>query len=106
MVMMLPSTLTTVWVKAVLSTSSANGKHARWWSKVFGTGVKSVSIVYRSGKENANADTLSRIPVDAAPESAVGEGDMQVFAVTASTTIPELLHATPSPMEDVNYYAQ
>ena len=42
-------------VKAVLSTPSANGKHTRWWSKVFGTGVRSASIVYRSGKENANA---------------------------------------------------
>ena len=93
-------------VKAVLSTPSANGKHARWWSKVFGTGVRSVSVVYRSGKENANADALSRNPVDPAPESAIGEGDVQVFAVTASTTIPELLEAAPTPIEDVDYFAR
>ena len=54
-------------VKAVLATPSANGKHARWWSKVYGTGVKSVNIIYRSGNENANADALSRNPVSPPP---------------------------------------
>ena len=27
-------------VKAVLETPSPNGKHARWWTKIFGSGVK------------------------------------------------------------------
>lgn len=43
-------------VKAVLGTPQPNGKHTRWWSKVFGSGIKEVEIVYRPGKENANAD--------------------------------------------------
>ena len=54
-------------VKAVLATPSANGKHARCWSKVYGTGVKNVNIIYRSGKENANADALSWNPVSPPP---------------------------------------
>lgn len=28
-------------VKAVLQTPSANSKHARWWSKIFGSGARS-----------------------------------------------------------------
>ena len=27
-------------VKAVLTNPGSNGKHARWWTKVYGTGVK------------------------------------------------------------------
>jgi len=33
-------------VKAVLGTPSPSGKHARWWLKVFGSGVGQVHIVY------------------------------------------------------------
>lgn len=29
-------------VKAVLETPSPSGKHARWWSKVFGSGVRKI----------------------------------------------------------------
>lgn len=49
-------------VKAILETPSPSGKHARWWTKVFGSGVTCVNIVYRSGKENSNAVALSRNP--------------------------------------------
>ena len=42
-------------VKAVLETPNPSGKHARWWSKVFGSGVRNINIVYRAGKENGNA---------------------------------------------------
>lgn len=31
-------------VKAVLETSNLSGKHARWWTKVHRSGVKSVTI--------------------------------------------------------------
>lgn len=46
-------------VKAVLETPNPSGKHARWWSRVYGKGVKEVKIVYRSGKTYLNADALS-----------------------------------------------
>ena len=45
---------------AVLQTLNPSRKHARWRSLGFDSGVKSVDIVYRSGKYNSNADALSR----------------------------------------------
>ena len=54
-------------VKAVLETPNPSGKHARWWTKVYGSGVKDVHIVYRPGKLNASADALSRSPQAPAP---------------------------------------
>ena len=68
-------------VKAVLGTPQPNGKHARWWSKVFGSGIKEVEIVYRPGKENANADTLSRQPYLDAPPQGIAESEVQVAMV-------------------------
>ena len=35
-------------VKAVLETPNPSAKHARWWTKVYGSGVKSIQIVYRT----------------------------------------------------------
>ena len=49
-------------VQAVLETPSSNGKHSRWWSKLYGTGLKSIKIKYRAGQDNKNADALSRSP--------------------------------------------
>ena len=82
-------------VKAVLETPNPSGKHARWWSRVFGSGVKSLHIVYRAGKENTNADALSRNPVGLPSEEGAGV-HAQVAAVdTTATTIEELLVAPP-----------
>ena len=53
-------------VKAVLDTPNPTGKHARWWTRVYGKGVKEVQIVYRAGKDNKSADALSRAPQDPA----------------------------------------
>ena len=50
-------------VKAVLGALNSSGKHARWWLKVFSSGVKDVQIVYRPGRENDRADALFRNPV-------------------------------------------
>lgn len=42
----------------------ANSKHARWWLKVYRSGIRDVQIIYRPGKENGRADALSRNPVE------------------------------------------
>ena len=55
-------------VKAVLKTPNPSAKHARWWTKVYGSGVKNIQIVYRSGRENSNADALSHNPQAPAPQ--------------------------------------
>ena len=68
-------------MKAVLETPNPTGKHARWWSKVYGCGVREVRIVYRAGKENKNADALSRSPVSPAPQTDIAEDEVQVESV-------------------------
>ena len=36
-------------VKADLENPNPSAKHARWWTKVYGSGVKSIEIMYQSG---------------------------------------------------------
>ena len=48
----------------MLSNPEANGKHARWWLKVYRSGVRDVQIIYRLGKENGWPETLSKNPVE------------------------------------------
>ena len=90
-------------VKAVLGAPQPNGKHARWWSKVFGSGIKAVEIVYHSGKENANADALSRQPYLDAPSQGIAESEVQVAAVRDGQPVPvtrgELLELGPPLLE-------
>jgi len=47
-------------VKVVLESPSKNGQHARWWNKVCASGFLSVQIIHHAGRDNLNADTLSR----------------------------------------------
>ena len=82
-------------VKAVLETPSPNGKHARWWTRVYGSGVESVHIVYRAGKENTNADALSRNPVSLPPKENVDSGAQVAIVDSTDITIEELLAAPP-----------
>ena len=51
-------------IRAVLETPNPSCKHARWWNKVYGTGLKEVKIVYRAGRLNSSADALSRSPLN------------------------------------------
>ena len=95
-------------VKAVLETPNPSGKHARWWTKVYGSGVQSVDIVHRSGKENANADALSRQPQNRTVLPEATDIEYQVSSVTAETlpttgqeaTTQEISQLLESPTEN------
>ena len=41
----------------------SNGKHVRWWLKVFASDINNLKVVHRPGRENLGADALSRNPV-------------------------------------------
>ena len=88
-------------VKAVLGESTPSGKHARWWSRIFSQGIQKASIVYRAGKDNANADALSRNPQSTTGgEASELKSDMQVLAIEATSgdgeeNISNLLSQSP-----------
>ena len=83
-------------VRAVLQTPSANGKHARWWSKIFGSGLRSIQIKYRPGKDNCNADGLSRCSVSSPPaDELISTTQIAVVQSEECTNISELLAVPP-----------
>ena len=43
-------------VQVVLNGSE---KYATWWSKLYGSGVSEMNVIYYSGKDNSNSDVLS-----------------------------------------------
>ena len=92
-------------VKAVLETPSPSGKHGRWWSKLFGSGVRNIQITYRAGRENANADALSRCPVGG-ETSDTSVPDVQVAQIQTHTDIAELLETPPSVSDTAAHYSQ
>ena len=69
-------------VKTVLETPNPSEKHARWWTKVYASGVKNIQIVYWSGQENLNADALSCNTRGAAPEAPQVE-EVQVATINS-----------------------
>ena len=85
-------------VRAVLETPSPSSKHAQWWFKVFSSGIGKVTIMYRPGRENGKADTLSRNPVTIQGKN---ESEIQVSQVCTSQSsscyvdISQLLEAPP-----------
>ena len=68
-------------VRAVLETPDPSCKHARWWTKVYGAGLKDVKIVYRAGQLNHGADALSRSPHALAPAQGGSQDHVQVASV-------------------------
>ena len=74
-------------VKAVLESPNPTAKHARWWTKVYGRGVREVKLCYRAGRENKSADALSRSPVLPPPQVGTVDGEVQVASVS-STSLP------------------
>ncbi|XP_065908993.1 uncharacterized protein [Dysidea avara] len=39
-------------VRAILGAPNLTGRHARWWSKVYGSGIKHIDIIHRSDKDS------------------------------------------------------
>ena len=91
-------------VKAILGVTDLSGKNTHWWTKVYANGLRSINIIYRSGKENKNADALSRAPVllPEPPVSPTTEPFADIFAVQSESTetpntIQELLEVEDIP---------
>ena len=85
-------------VRSVLQNPNASGKHARWWTKVYGSGIADLSIFYRPGKDNASADALFRCPQSPAPVIGEAETEVQVSVVIeeSAESIGELLQLQPN----------
>ena len=68
-------------------------------ARSFGSGIKEVEIVYRPGKENANADALSHQSYLDTPQQEIAESEVQVAAVRDGSPMPltveELLQQEP-----------
>ena len=62
---------------------------------MYGCGTKSVEIIYRPGREDGNADALSRMPHLPAPIEGIGEDFVQVSVVGSDDTMAKLLSADP-----------
>lgn len=92
-------------VKAMLETPNSTGKHARWWTQVYGRGVREVRIVYRAGRENTSANALSRHPLNPAPLQGIAQDEIQVSAVSAGADISELLQTSPPPCVESTHYS-
>ena len=68
-------------VKSVLEAANPSSKHARWWTRVYGRGIKEVTIRYRACREHINADALSRSPKLPAPEVGIAQDEVQVSSM-------------------------
>ena len=96
-------------VKAVLETSNPSGKHAWWWTRVYGWGVKEVKIQYRPGRMNTNTDDLSRCPQAPAHETGIADNEVQAAAAESGNdssgemSIADLLQSDPASVEPASF---
>ena len=79
-------------VKAVLQNPNTSGRHARWWTRVHGAGLREVNIIYRAGKDNTIADALSRNPQALAPQEGIAEREVQVARIPREEEESDLSH--------------
>ena len=86
-------------VKGVLGAPNLDGKHARWWNKVHGSGIREVDIVYSEKHNNCHADALSRQPVLSPPLEDDSTEEVQVALISSQETddadITTLLSRSP-----------
>lgn len=85
-------------IKTVLETQNPSGKHARWWSMIYGWGIKDIKIIHHSDTANLAADALwcnLRAPE---PVEGIGQGEVQISEIVhKELPISELLKASPAP---------
>ena len=70
-------------VKTVLGAPNLDGKHARWWNKLHGSGIREVDIVYRANHNNCHADALSQQPVLSLPLEYDSAEEAQVALISS-----------------------
>ena len=92
-------------VKSVLETPDPTRKHARWWTRVYGSGVKAVDILYRSGQDNVGAGALSRNPCHPPLVVGIAKGEVKV-ATIATEDMSALLQVDPVIVEQSDYSMQ
>ena len=71
-------------VRKTLGALNQSRKHARWWMKVY---ARDLTICYHAGRDNKNADALSRSPQAPAPGLDLMEGEVQVALVANTQTL-------------------
>lgn len=99
-------TVVTDHAAAIPQTSNPSGKHARWWTKVYGMGVENM---YRAGKLNQCADALSRNPLAGAPAEGISEGEVQIAAIQSEPCEEESIEAllqTSAAIHDVASFGE
>ena len=74
-------------VKAILEAPSLNGKHACWWTEVYGSGIRNIQVYHRAGSVNANADALSHNPHLHAPAEGIAVAEVQVTLISTSESV-------------------
>ena len=73
-------------VKVVLGIPNLTGQHSRWWSKVYGSGIRHIEILHTPGKKNQPADALSRQPALPAPVDDGTSEDVQIAHISSNDT--------------------
>ena len=52
--------------------------------------MRAVTITHCAGKENLNADALSRNPHNPPPDNGIGEGEVQIAMITNASSVSDL----------------
>jgi len=71
-------------------------KHARWWLKIFSSGIGHVKIVHLSGCENVGADTLSRSLLTTETTEATDLDEFVLWVISGEISYLILLHTCRS----------
>ena len=72
-------------IKAVLGVPNLGGKYARWWNKVYASGIREVDIVYRAKHNNCYADALSQLALSPPLDDDSAE-EVQVAFISSQET--------------------